>query len=369
MGIRVAHIISSLSIGGAERNFVNLLNALPCDYKAAVFLGQVRPESSFYGDLDDDVEQVVSPVRRRSALIDIPRLVRALRHRKLDVVHTHMFESSLYGCIAAKIAGVPVVVTSEHGENPNKSRLARWLERRLISSIADRRYCVSQPILEARRDRDGVRPELLKLVANGTSVPETKPAAAENTVPIVGAVGRFITAKDYPCLINAAALLRERQFDFKLVILGDGPEMPAVLRAINQLGLGDIVSLPGMVPNVNEWYSKFDIYVSSSLREGQPVAMLEAMAHGLAIVATDVGAVACTVQDRISGIVVPPRSAEQLAEGIGQVLESEPLRLSLGRNAHARALERYSVQAIADSQVEQYKELLGRAVGESVGRR
>lgn len=359
--MRVAHIIAGLGIGGAERNLVNLLNAMSCDFRAAVFLGRRKPGPSFHQDLDPGIEQHFIRVRRRSLPIGILRLASQLKAMRLDVVHTHMYGSNLYGVVAARLAGVPVVVTSEHGENPWKGPRQRWLERRVISPLADARFCLSPQILAIRRDSDRIPAAKLQLAINGTFVPPARRREAANRVPLVGAVGRFIPAKDYPTLVEAAASLRDQGLQLELCILGDGPDMPAVRQLVAERNLEDMVQLPGMVTDVPEWYRRFDIYVSSSIREGQPVALLEAMAHGLPVVATDAGASAETVGDGGGGIIVPPGNAELLAQALARLLEDAALRESMGRQARARVEARYSVRAAAEFHERFYQELLTRS--------
>ena len=288
--LRVAQIIASLAIGGAERHLVNLLNAMNCDFKSVICIGEPAPGVTFEGDLDDDIERHTVRIRQRSALLGVSRLAKLLRRLEIDVVHTHMYGSSLYGALAVRLAGTPVFVTTEHGENPWKSRVERWIERRVISSAADCRFCVSPRILEIRRDVDGIPADKLRLTVNGTVLPQLPPQRAANEVPRIGAVGRLIPAKDYSVLLHAAADLRQRGYDFQLEIAGDGPERPMMSELISNLGLQDSVSMLGLITDVGALYRRCDFCVSSSIREGLPVALLEAMAHGLPVVATDVGA-------------------------------------------------------------------------------
>lgn len=358
MSLRVVHIISGLGIGGAERHLVNLLNAMSCEYRAAIFVGEKQPGASFYGDLDAAIEQHFIRVRRRSLPLGIFRLASVLKKNRVTVVHTHMYTSNLYGTIAARLAGVPVVVTTEHGENPWKRPYQRWLERNVISRFADMRFCVSPQILEIRRDVDGIPANRLRLTINGTVVPPSSAGNKAASTPVVGAVGRFIPAKDYPGLLRAIALLRDRGYELTLCILGDGPEADKVKSLITEMKLNDIVRLPGMVSDVDSWYRQFDVYVSSSIREGQPVALLEAMAHALPVVATDVGASAETVIDGEGGLIVPPGDPRVLAESIGRLLDEPALRCSLGQSARRRVMERYSVAKVADDHVRIYQEIL-----------
>jgi glycosyltransferase involved in cell wall biosynthesis len=354
MELRVAHVIATLRIGGAERHLVNLLNAMPCQYRAAVFLGPQYAGPSFHEDLDPAIEQHFVKVRRRSLPIGIAQLANLFRKQRVNVVHTHMFESNLYGALAARLAGVPVVATSEHGENPWKNSLHRWLERRVISPLADARFCVSPQILAIRRDRDGVPADKLRLTVNGTPLPPPVPPTPGNPEPLIGAVGRLIAVKDHARLLEAAALLRGRGFKFRLCIAGDGPERDNLRQLATTLGLEDIVHFPGMVAEIQEWYRRFDIYASSSLREGQPMALLEAMAYGLPIVSTDVGSAESTIREGVAGFIVPPANSQALADALGKLLEDEALRREFGQNARRRVEAEFSIDSVANGLLKFY---------------
>ena len=360
MELRVAFVIGGLGIGGAERHLVNLVNTMSCEYRAVICVGRKPSGPTFHDDLDPDIEQYFLRIRRWSMPLGVLRLALMLKKARVTVVHTHMYHSNLYGAIAARLAGIPVVLTTEHGENPWKGPFQRWLERYVISPLADVRFCVSPQILAIRRDSDGVPASKLRLAANGTLVPPVLTQRVPNAVPVIGAVGRFIPAKDFPRLMEAAAELHRLGYRFELNLVGDGPEKEEVLRIIDELKLEDIVNLPGIVTDMDGWYQRFDIYVSSSIREGQPVAMLEAMAHGLPVVATDVGASAVTIRDGEGGLIVPPGDAIALAKALGRLLDDRKLRETLGTNARTRIEQDYSVKAVADSHMKCYRDLLSQ---------
>lgn len=358
MSIRVAHIIAGLGIGGAERHLVNLLNAMSCESRAVICIGRPRPGPTFHRDLDPAVDQVFVRVRRRSLPIGIFRLASELRKRRINVVHTHMYESNLFGVIAARVAGVPVVLTSEHGENPWKGPVHRLLERWLISSLADLRFCVSPRILDIRRERDGVPESKLRLTVNGTVTPSHDTSRTSKEVPVIGAVGRFIPAKNYAGLLEAVAQLHSRGYRLRLCIVGHGPEAERVQGIARELGLEAIVEFPGMVSDMDSWYRKFDLFVSSSIREGLPVAMLEAMAYGLPVVATDVGACAEAVRHEEGGLIVPPGDPAVLADALASLLDNVARRDAFGRNARRRVEQHYSVATVADTHMQIYRKLL-----------
>ena len=343
----IAQVISDLSIGGAERLFVNLCNALEADKVIVVLIGDTKIQPNLSDELRKDIEVHYVRVRQRSWLWDVWNLSRLFRDAGCDVVHTHMFWSNLYGSLAARLAGVPVVITSEHGRNEWKRKWHKWLEVNIISRYADTRLCVSQDILQRRRDADGVPENLLKLVPNGTVVPTV--VGHERQMTVIGSVGRLVDAKDYPTLVKAISVLARRGTDTRLEIVGEGTERGEIEATIGREGVDSNVTLAGSQTNVSDWLTRWGIFVSSSVREGQPVALLEAMAVGLPSVVTAVGGVPDTLADGVEGIVVPPENPEALADGIQRLLDSAELRSAYGRAARERVIRDFSIDSLAST--------------------
>ncbi len=341
----VAQVIGDLSIGGAERMFVNLCNALDVDKVIVVLVGEAAAMPSLRDDLHADVEVRTLRVRQRSWIRDVWKLSRLFREAGCDVVHTHMFWSNLYGSLAARLADVPVIVTAEHGRNEWKKKWQKWAEANVISRYADIRLCVSQDILERRRDVDGVPGDLLELVPNGTIVP---PLIDRNkSANLIGSVGRLVDAKDYPTLVRAIGILSRRGSDTTLEIVGEGPERSKIEETIRQEGVDARITLVGSQTNVNDWLARWSIFVSSSIREGQPVALLEAMAAGLPCVVTAVGGVPDTLTHGVEGIVVSPQSPEELATSIEELLDNVERRENYGRAARDRVTRDFSIESLA----------------------
>lgn len=354
----VAQIIGKLSVGGAERHFVNLINQLPITNRVAILISKEQSTTTLNDQLDKDVLLLHSTVRKRSALLDIFRLARTLRKLRCQVVHTHMFWPSLYGCIAARLAGIPVIVTTEHGENHWKKSVHRWLERYIISKIADRRFCVSQAILERRRDLDGVPESKLRIIANGTAVPEAPTKLWKHTEVVIGSVGRFVKQKDYSLFVELIAELRRRGHKVRGCIVGDGPEMQAIRETIERKGLYEVIELPGLDTEVGKWFRYFDIYAVTSSEEGLPVSLLEAMAYGLPIVTTDVGAIHTVVRNESDGLVVSERNVELFADAVAVLLSKREIAEGYARSARQRVVKRYSIAAITQHYQSSYEEIL-----------
>jgi glycosyltransferase involved in cell wall biosynthesis len=354
--LTVCHMITSLRYGGAERQFVNLLNHLPCERKYVVLMRAESP-TGLAPLLENDIQVFSLGVKRgRYVLSYVMRLARLLRQLGVDILHTHTFWPNLYGSLAVKLAGIPVFVTSEHGKNEWKTPVHRWVEQKVISGTANMRICVSQDILRIRRDVEGIPASKLVYIPNGTIVPEVKRRDDFRSVTI-GTVGRLVKAKDYPVLIRAMKMLRDNGRDYKLIIIGDGPERETLQNEVRRLGLEDVVQMPGFQSDIDLWLQRFSIFVMSSIREGQPLALLEAMASGLPVVATKVGGIPETVQDGSEGIIVEPGNPKALANAIKAVAKNE-MRHQMGKKARERVRRDYSIDVVCAQYLDLYRRLM-----------
>ena len=356
--LRVAHVIGRLSIGGAEKHFVSLLNEIRASERWAIFTSPSGEGATLEDQLDPDIEIIRFPVRKRSAVWGVYRLSRRLRMTGVNVVHTHMFWPSLYGVAAARLAGVPVIVTTEHGENKWKGASHRFLERRVISAFAKRRFCVSEAILAARRDIDRVPEEILALTVNGTPVPRTPARLWSNERPVIGTVGRAVTQKNYHLFVDVVNEVRKRGHDVDAYLIGDGPLLEEVRAHIARQNLSDHVFTPGMSQDVESWYRKFDIYLISSDQEGQPVSLLEAMSYGLPIVTTDVGAIGKTMRHGKEGLIGDAGDVRQLADAVCRFIDHRDFADSCGRAARSRVIKDFSIETVARRYEDAYNHIL-----------
>ena len=263
----VAQVIGDLRIGGAERLFVDLANSLSPRDTFVVLLNDSEVEPNLRQSLKSEISVQVCPVRKRTFFIDLLRLARLFRRMECDVVHTHMFWANLYGSVGAALANVPVVVTSEHGRNEWKRAWHKWMESKLVSRIADRRLCVSQDILERRRDVDGVPRGKLELLPNGTRIPDEFSHDMAGLL-LVGSVGRLVKEKDFPTLVKAVSLLNKGRHECRLEIVGEGPARADIERVIEAEGLADRVELAGSQQDVGQWLRRWSVFASSSVQEG-----------------------------------------------------------------------------------------------------
>jgi glycosyltransferase involved in cell wall biosynthesis len=380
-GIRVVRLFSRLNIGGPSVHVILLTAGLAArGYRTRLVVGQ---ESAQEGNLLDLAAEKGVPCERLDALGREIRVIsdiralwglyRIIRDFQPAVVHTHAAKAGLLGRVAARLAGVPVVVHTYHGHvlrgyfGPLKTAFFRGLEA-LLSPLSDILIAVSEAVRQdlialgvARAEHIRVVPLGLDLEAFTGDLPRGALRAATGLpveTPLVGMVGRLVPIKDVPTFLRAAALVRDARPDVRFSLVGDGEERSALERDCERLGLTSLVSFHGWRRDMGAVYGDLDVVVNSSRNEGTPVALIEALASARPVVATRVGGTADLLAGGEFGTLVPPEDSRALADAILGVLakpEEGRRRALLGR---AHVLARYGAGRLVADIDGLYRELL-----------
>ena len=364
--MRITHFVESLERGGLERVVVDLAMAQSRDGHTVQVIclfkkGRLAPE------LEDAGIAVISCNKRPGIdRVALAAARKALSGHRTEVLHTHTAVAHYHAVIAAFRLPIRRVLNTRHGMGGARVLSPREWRYRLALLRTDLAVAVCSEGMQAFVDKGIFPKRLARVVRNGIRVddvtqasPETRPKARERLglardAFVIGTVGRLNWAKDHPFLVEAFALALERLPTARLVIVGEGPTRTDLETRIAALGLGDRVLLTGDRSDVACLLPAFDVFVLSSRTEGYSIALLEASAAGLPIIATAVGGNAEIVQQGISGRIVPYADRVLLAEAIEQMARNEQARLVMGREARAWA-ERYgSVRSMTDAYYEAY---------------
>lgn len=354
--IRVAQFIGSLTIGGAENQVSLLANALDPQYYESHIITLNECAGGFRGTLEKGVRYYCLDYRRRNAPLALMRLYRYLKMHRIDVLHCHMYHAATKGALIGGLCGVPVILVSEHGKNSWKNAWHRLVERKLVSRLTALRVAVSDDIRRIRIEQDGVPADSVIVMANAVNTAVT---LADNAARPrrLGSLGRLVDAKDFTMLFRAVRLLIDRGYDIGLEIAGDGAERKLLEQAVQELELQEVVALPG-VRNAHEFLSGIDVFVMSSKHEGMPVALLEAMAHGLPIAATTVGGIPEVIEDGKEGLLSPVGDPLALADNIARLIDDQALRIRLGKNAQDKVRACYGIERVSMDWQALYRDLL-----------
>jgi glycosyltransferase involved in cell wall biosynthesis len=291
-------------------------------------------------------------------------LVRLLRGRHVDVLHSHKFGSNVWCAMFARLAPVPVFVTHEHSWSFTGDRLRMSLDRRVIAPAANAMIAVSPEDARRMVEVERIPQDKIRIIPNGIAAIHGDPQKLrrelriDDQTPIVGVIASLRPEKRVDLLIDAACLMARDGRAFHVAILGDGPLNDDLRAQAESGGIGERVSFLGYRSDARELAAAFDIAVLASDREGTPLSLLEYMALRRAIVATSVGGVPDVVTHERHALLVPPGDATRLAAAVARLLDSPEERIRLGEAAAARQSEEYDLE-VTTRQVEQlYLELL-----------
>jgi glycosyltransferase involved in cell wall biosynthesis len=365
--LRIAHVLPSFQIGGQERVALDLARThRKAGHRVTAFSIDTGPEGPLGAMFRAaDVETRTVPKGPRVDPTLVARLAVHFATRRVDVVHTHNPMAMTYGAPAGKIART-VVVHSKHGENMvGRSRQLRL--RQAISRLTDAFVAVSPTTADAARASRDVDERKLRVIPNGIDVTRfqrneasRRASRRELGIPedawVVGTVGRLAPEKNQVILVQALSeWLGART---RLVIVGEGRQRETIERAIGAAGVGEWVHLTGARQDVPQLLASFDVFALPSISEGLPLVLLEAMATGLPVVASDVGGIPDVVADGITGFIVPVRDETALRERLVSLAATPSLAIEFGDHARDLAHERFSLDAMSQAYMALYEEML-----------
>ena len=376
---KVFHVITKLELGGAQKVTLMTLDRLPRDrYEVGLVSGPqglLREQAEKINGLHcmwiPSLVRQVRPVKDLGAFIGMWKL---FRRERPDIVHTHSSKAGILGRWAAWLAGVPVIFHTAHGFGFNdfQGALARAF---YVGLEKITRLITTKPVMVSRAN--AARAESLGILRPGewilcrdaistgefmTSEPRSKSLEAWGIPPdrvVVGMVACFKPQKSPVDFIDVAALVLEKRQDVHFVVAGDGDLRPDIEARIEEHGIGDHVTLLGWVSDMPEVYRNLDIFVLTSLWEGQPCVFAEAMASSLPIVATAADGAREAISEGINGYVHEPRDVAAMARSVVQLVEQPQLRGKMGAAGLERVHE-FDIDTSVSRLDAAYREVLDR---------
>jgi L-malate glycosyltransferase len=367
---RVFHLIKSLGRGGAEMLLpegLRFADRKRFDYRYGYFLPW---KDAMVAALEAQDAPVTCFGGRNNAqiLLSARRLAGHLREHRIDVLHCHLPIAGAVGRIAGRMAGVPVVY-SEHNKQERYHGVTRLLNRATWRWQA-RAVAVSADVAESIRAhiRSGVPVEV---VLNGVDVDRFHRASVDGAAvrarfgippdaPVVANVAVFRIQKRLEDWIEAARRIRARHPAARFLLVGDGPLRDEVAAAIAEHGLREVVHLPGLQEDVRPYLAVTDVYMMSSMFEGLPVALLEAMSMECVPVCTAVGGIPEVVRAGVNGALTEPQDPEALALAVGDLLTDPDRRRAMAAEARRTVIDRFSMQRMTGQLEAIYREVAQR---------
>jgi glycosyltransferase involved in cell wall biosynthesis len=361
---RLLIVITLAEVGGAQTFVGTLLPAVSRAYDVVVAAhgpGPVRAAAEAAGARFHPLEHVRRRIDLRHDALGLTELIGLCRRERPRIVHANSSKAALLGLLAAWLTRVPVRLYTVGGWPFRRSTgLKRHLYLagdRLIGRLATRIVCVAESERREAVEARVCSPERALVIYNAVDVDGVPRASPKTGVPTIISVGRIAGPKDFATLARALAKLRPRRFHAWIV--GDGPELGQLRLELAKLGVGDAVELLGERNDVPALLAQSDVFVLSSRAEGLPLAVVEAMAAGLPVVASAVGGVPELIGD--AGVTVPPGDPDALATALARFVEDVELRREYGESARRRAEAEFDLPRFHRAYLDLYATELERA--------
>ncbi len=390
--VRILRIFSRLNVGGPSIHVVLLTAGLaPRGYETCLAVGK---ESNTEGNMIYLAEQYgIQPrlipelgraIHPLDDAIAFKKIFQIIRKFRPDIVHTHTAKAGVLGRIAAKLLGVPVILHTFHGHvfhsyfGNSRSAFFRWIER-FLAHLSTRVVAISDNVKQDLILYHIAPPEKIVVVPLGLDLEALLRVQrhrgkfrAELGIPadkmLVGGVGRVVGVKNLGLAVEAADQVVARLPNTHFAIIGDGEEREKIERMVLYRGRKTHFSFLGWRRDLSDVYSDCDVALNTSLNEGTPVALIEAMAAGLPTVATNVGGTANVVVHDTTGYLCPSGDASALASALVHLLTDKRRRNEMGRLGRERVRERFSKERLLNDLDHLYTQLLHEGEAAAVRR-
>ncbi len=365
---RVVHLIKGLGRGGAESLLPQLFRQTRGEFEYRV--GYFLPWKDALVPELVGLSREVRCFRAKSAMsmfLKLPAIIRWLRREKAELLHCHLPVSGIVGRLSARAVGIPCMYT-EHNVleryHPwtRRLHLATWGLQQMVVAVSGE---VERSVLQKAGSSVPVR-----VISNGIELEGRRAEVGAGGrlrssmgIPpealVVGTVAVFRRQKRFDLWLQAAARIWEMRPEARFLLVGDGPERIAAEGMVRDLGLSEVVDFPGLQVEIGPFLEAMDVYMMASEHEGLPLALLEAMAARLPVVATAVGGIPEVIAEGHHGLLVAFADVEALGKAVGRLAEDPALRQKLGSNARKRVAEEFSIERMASEVTALYRGLLG----------
>ncbi len=313
--VNILHVISKLPVGGVENQISIILRKYDIS-KLSPLVCSLSDKGEIGKEIENDGIEVI-PLNKLGHRFDwtiVKDIYNLIKTRNVKIVRTHQYHANLYGRLAAWLAKVPCIVASVHNVYTRDRKLHRRIINKFLSGFTDKVVAVSETVKRDILKYDGLTDDKVTVIYNGIDAQrffDTNRNSMRANIgipseaPVIGTVGRLTVQKGQKYLLDAVAALREKFPQIVLLIVGDGPMRDELQNHIKALGIDKNTILLGIRRDIPQLLSAMDIFVLPSLCEGLGTALIEAMAAGKAVIATDIAPFREIINSEKVGILVP----------------------------------------------------------------
>lgn len=305
--------------------------------------------------------------RQFSTIAIAVKAIRIARKIKPDIIHAHRYKENILASIISGFCGCPKLIATQHGRSESneasiRKRIVDKLNQFCLRWIFSETVAVSQDTASYLLQAYGLKPKKLSIIPNGINIPLLCRRQAEMGTDrpfTIGSAGRLFPVKSFDRFVEIARQVCRVKKQTRFVIAGEGPEREKLENLIEQYGLGRQVQLLGHIEDMQTFYNGLDLYINTSLHEGAPMSILEAMARGLPVIAFGVAGLKEMITDSADGFVIPEGDEGLFASRIVELIDHPKCLTVLGKSARRKIIDCFSVARMVGNYLAFYYRIAG----------
>ena len=355
----ILHVFSGDLWAGTEKMACTLLRRLQGHSDLELLALSLNDGTLSRALQEAGIATLVIPESRHSFGEIFLRALHHLKGRKIKIIHAHGYKQNLLALLIGRCKGVKCLISTLHGLSesypirpPSKDSIGfkTQMDYFLLRRAYTQAIAVSHDIKNVLISRHGFDEAKIKVIYNGIEIPKLKAMRrAENSAIHVGTVGRMVPVKDFGLFLEIAAVLRKKMVNVRFSILGEGPLKEELMRRVKDLQLEGMVEFEVPRADPQEYYESLDLYMNTSVHEGIPLSILEAMASGIPVVAPQVGGIPEIITHGEHGLLVNSRNPEEFANRCLELIRDPQHRIAMGRKAYERVASSFSSNQMAEA--------------------
>lgn len=361
--MRICHIISGDLWAGAEVMCYQLLKNLLNFTDLEIILILLNE-----GKLAEEVRKlgikVVVVDETKNNIFQIVKIFRnTIKHASPHIIHSHRLKENILAYLSSKSDENIQIICTQHGMPEPIILKYKMLKHATLSKI--HLYILSKYFRYVIAVSDELRNKFIKkysfnkekiiFIHNGVDIPNDYYINRDSDIFVIGSAGRLYKIKDYPFMVEIANEVLQKAGHIRFELAGEGPENENIQENIRKLGIGKDFKLTGFIDNIATFYETLDLYINTSLHEGLPMSILEAMAYGLPIIANNSGGLPEIVENGLHGYLIDERNPKMFAQKCIQLFNDKELTRKMGIASRERIINEFSVQRMAEKYYKVYK--------------
>lgn len=364
--LKILYMITGLKLGGAEIQLLNMVKNINRDLFDCSIL-YIKGEPDIEGDFNNlNIKVYNNSIYSLFNPIKYVEIFRIIKNNDFDILHTHLIHCNLIGRVIGRLAGVKSIINSEHNtSNWQKNNFFLIILYKITLKYVDIIHCISNSVKTKITDKIDIDNKKLRIVYNGINMNHfiTKQEGIKKELfsiepyPVLGCVSRLDKRKGLEYLIRAIKILKNTYKNIKLLLVGEGSEKKSLTKLVNDLKLEEQILFVGKTNETKKYLQALDVFVLPSLQEGLSIAIIEAMAAGVPVIASNVNGIPEVVTNNLDGILIDPQDEYKIAKAVEKLINNKTFRDSLVENAYEKVKVKFDIKNIVNEFQDLYLEL------------